>query len=575
MKSLQNSNPLVTGLLAATFLLLLNLAFRIPSGEGFNPSDEGVVLAQSWRIMNGEIPHHDFITLRPAGSGFFHVIDFILPGNLIIASKWFTLIEYIFYSILISFLLVQILFPVKNRSFRNALTAGAGIWAALLNINHYNLFAWTTIDAVFWFSFALFGYYRYSLPGVRNRWLWVFTAVASAVVSALCRQTFALPAMVLMVAMLVRLLRNRDTLCLWAFGGGLMPGIACLLMLLFTGSVADFITQMTGRTEIWETGIVKYLHAFWHSPAFWIILPVILTILVRRWFEETGKKIVHLNTIIITQKYIIIAAIILSSILVYLMPEQLFSLSLLMFWLSIASILLVWAGSDGSTGLGITGWVLLIAWTSSVSTGDNAPVFTVGLLAVASLLLLIRHLPPVKLPRVVYSVAGVSLLVLSGLYIKAQKEYNYRDLPADQLIVEGKNLFRDLDGVKLNSSVGSYLADVKKIYEACGSPAGRFAVWPNNAIIYRFLDSPNPFSLDWMQKPEFAGSEPRLMTEVEEKLKTQDLFILVEKYNVKWIAREKIPLDEGAGDYPYLDILRKLYREVPSGSDWFSLFVRK
>jgi len=574
MRSLQNSKPLTISLLVAAGLLILHIGFRIPSGEGFNPSDEGVVLAQSWRILKGEIPHHDFISLRPAGSGFFHLIDFVLPGPLIIVSKWLTLIEYLIYSITISLLLINLLFRDTRPAFRNRLVAGSVILSALLNVNHYNLFAWTTIDALFWFSVALYGYYRYQGKENSNN-LWIFVAVATSIISALCRQTFALPAAVLMILLLIRILREMKPRTLVAYVAGLTPGIAYLLMLLVTGSFREFLVQMTGRTELWETGFVRFFNAFWHSPAVWIMIPVIVTLLCKRWYQETGKKTGRIESIIITQKYVIIIGIILGSILVFIMPERLFGMALLMLWLTVAALVLVLAGEGHVAGKEIILWVLLLAWTSSISAGDNAPVFATGLLAVSALLLLIRHLPTLKAYRTPVYLTGFLLVVLLGLYVKAQKENNYRDLPTARLTIAGGTLFRDLAGVRVNPELASYLQDIRRIYHDCGSPAGRFAVWPNNAIVYRFLESRNPFPLDWMQQPEFAGSEERLMKQVEELLNGQELFILVEKFNVKWIAGEKVPLNPGSGDYPYLDILRRMYREVPSGSEWFSLYVRK
>ncbi|MGM0650030.1 MAG: hypothetical protein ACQES1_05925, partial [Bacteroidota bacterium] len=45
--------------------------------EGLNPSDDGVVLAQSWRIILGQVPHLEFISIRPVGSGVLHSIHFL------------------------------------------------------------------------------------------------------------------------------------------------------------------------------------------------------------------------------------------------------------------------------------------------------------------------------------------------------------------------------------------------------------------------------------------------------------------------------------------------------------------
>ena len=68
----------LTLLLFAGTVILYTLMGIIPS-EGFNPSDDGVILAQSYRLLQGQIPHLDFISIRPIGSAVFHSIHFISP----------------------------------------------------------------------------------------------------------------------------------------------------------------------------------------------------------------------------------------------------------------------------------------------------------------------------------------------------------------------------------------------------------------------------------------------------------------------------------------------------------------
>src|SRR3989339_1658329 len=66
--------------------------------EGFNPSDDGVILAQSYRLINGEIPHKDFISIRPVFSGILHTIHFYSPLALEVSARWFVFFQYFIYS---------------------------------------------------------------------------------------------------------------------------------------------------------------------------------------------------------------------------------------------------------------------------------------------------------------------------------------------------------------------------------------------------------------------------------------------------------------------------------------------
>jgi len=69
----------LTSIIIAVLLAILFSQLNYVENEGFNPTDEGVVLAQSWRIINGETPHQDFISIRPAASGYLHAINYYYP----------------------------------------------------------------------------------------------------------------------------------------------------------------------------------------------------------------------------------------------------------------------------------------------------------------------------------------------------------------------------------------------------------------------------------------------------------------------------------------------------------------
>ncbi len=51
------------------------------SWMGYNPTDDGFVLAQSRRILDGQIPHRDFISVRPVASALLHAPSVLLGGD--------------------------------------------------------------------------------------------------------------------------------------------------------------------------------------------------------------------------------------------------------------------------------------------------------------------------------------------------------------------------------------------------------------------------------------------------------------------------------------------------------------
>lgn len=67
---------------------------------GMHVADDGIILAAAKRIfIDGEIPHRDFISLRPVGTFFYWIPSLLFPDNLVnTASRFFVMIQMAFIS---------------------------------------------------------------------------------------------------------------------------------------------------------------------------------------------------------------------------------------------------------------------------------------------------------------------------------------------------------------------------------------------------------------------------------------------------------------------------------------------
>jgi hypothetical protein len=586
MKRLQNK-PVTVLLISLTLsLIVLYAIFRIPSTEGFNPSDDGVILAQSYRMLNGEVPHRDFIAIRPAGSAVMHMINFFSPLPLELSARWFVLLEFLATSILLALLLAGSWFRGLRKARYLLVLAGTITGMFILNQNHYNLFPWTTIDALFWFSVALYGWYRLKNQASGNplfREILVLFALAAAI---LCRQTFLLPAMILALRMATWDFQGNRGKAIRVFRRLIMAAVVGLLpvwlyigMLALTGSLPDFLQQMTGRTELWETGVASFYHSFWHSPVAILFGLAVLTGLVKIWNSESGRRTFTVDLVIMIQKLISFLVKVVLIFAVFLKPDLLFPISFAFFWILILDLYLIYLHDlKLRSWTGPVYWIWLAAWTSAISLGDNAPVFALGWMAGAAVLIQIKDLweriyrnaRPYQ-----WIAAGVLIPALLVLSMMVQKRVNYRDLPAAELTQRGGEVFPGLKGIDLSSPMADYLGEIRKIYRESGSPAGRFAVWPNNALVYPLLDSRNPFPVDWMQPAEYVGSEDRVMRTVGQILATKDLVILVEKMNVKWISSGPAQAEIDRNGYPYLRLLDSLAVKVKTDNRFFNIYRTK
>ncbi|MFA6128033.1 MAG: hypothetical protein WC699_12060 [Bacteroidales bacterium] len=586
MKALKNKPVLLLVLAVSMFIIGLYATLGIPSKEGFNPSDDGVILAQSYRMLQGEVPHRDFISIRPAGSAVMHLIHFFSPIPLEISARWMVLIEYLIYSIMITLLLTGSWFKGFRKLNYRFLVAGSVVGIFILNQNHYNFFPWTTIDGLFWFSIALYSWFRVKSGLSGKLFIWQVLVWLGVSCAVLCRQTFALPGAILVLRMVVWVIgQSGQSRQAWvrslllAAMIGLVPGWIYASVLTYAGAWPDFFQQMTGRTELWETGVVTFIQAFWHSPAPALFGLAVISGLIKIWSTESGRDSLRIDVFLMLQKYLSFGFKIALVFLIFIKPAWLFQISLFFFWMLILDILLIYF-HDGVLPRWIRPafWILLVAWTSAISLGDNAPIFALGWLAGTAILIQIKDFSNriYRKIRPFQTIAGVvllPLLLLSALIV--QTRVNYRDLPAKELTKAGGDIFPGLRGIRLSPAMSDYLGEIRRLYLEAGAPKGRFAVWPNNALIYPLLGSPNPFILDWMQPAEFVGNEKRVMESIRKVLLGEEVIILVEKVNIKWITTGNIPVDSRSADYGYLRMLDSLAIPLNAVSNSFNVYRTK
>lgn len=217
------------------FLLLIQLAVTMPllSWAGFPPLDDGFQLAYSRRILNGEVPHRDFISIRPVLTPLIHTIDLLISDEYTFrVSRTIVLIEYaliVFFTCLV--------FEKKCRRF--SLIEKIIITAiGLMLLMDYSFFgiAWYTVDAL------LLGVTGLYFLQSENRTVALIGFFLTGL-SPLAKQSFGLfPLSAIAMSKPGRRLES-----LVAVGIG--PLIYLLAMLYF-GALNDFIVQLRSQSQI-------------------------------------------------------------------------------------------------------------------------------------------------------------------------------------------------------------------------------------------------------------------------------------------------------------------------------------
>ncbi|MEI6765759.1 MAG: hypothetical protein WCM76_08970 [Bacteroidota bacterium] len=582
---------ILISLLAALFFGLLFYSVQYTSNEGFNPTDEGVIIAQSYRLLQGEIPHRDFISIRPVFSGVLHSIHFISPLPLVNSGRWFVIFEFFLFSFLWVFILLKNGAGSITRKPDTLLFLCAATWCFLLNMNTYNLYPWTTIDALF-FSIISFAFFSASLNSKVKGLNLAFQLTASLffmALAALCRQSFILPFIWVALLSAIVLMRRRRFLLLFpVLLAGTLPLIAYAVFLVDTGAWESFKHQMTGRTELFDTGIIRYIKSFLKArmlPLNFILITVyfILTFMkrssirglpsaLRRQLNGRNKGMWQVFVITYSSTFLLCSFLFFAFKEYKIIPFE-------FFWMFVSLMVpaMYLRLLDVPTRITLL-FALLIAWTSSISLGDNFPVFAAGILAsgVAYLLyVIVSKLELISFPSLAWNnkletlaqyawrfrlkelLLVIVTLTLLGVSINGQRNFNYRDRASIYLTKDLGSLFPAFGEIKTNPNTFAYFEDFRHLYDSLPGIKDHFAMLPNNAMIYPVTGSRNPLPLDWVQGNEYVGAKPQFYGCLNEALAKDTVYFLLDKYESKNMAWALIPMSWPDDLYGYIDIIRK------------------
>jgi hypothetical protein len=565
--------------------------------QGFNPTDDGVILAQSFRILNGEIPHRDFISLRPVFSGLLHTIHFLSPLPLVESGRIFTLFEYFIYSFIWAYLFCKSFLTGSGKypgfSFFFLLL---GTISFLLNIQLTTLMPWTTVDALFLSSLGIFSF-DISVENKGNPLHSSLLQAASLIflaLAALSRQTFAIIFILMaLTTITLNLTKGRYFSLLPVLIFGSSPLLLYFFIIQWTGSWSFFANQMIGRTELADAGITPYVNSLIHSRLQLVnvlfIAFIVLNAFKRYFFPGTksNKKIFKyfeekkLAWIFFIFLYLIIS---ITKIFQVLNGKyDLYNIPFSIFWIYVFLAIGVFSLPKLSFRQILLLILLIVfSWCSSISLGFNTPALVLGTLFSSSIILLIyfaietglmKHLVFLNKPGPYVMVIFTCAIILVS--IEGRSRNNYRDLPARDLNQNLGSLIPGFGSVKTNNVTYDYYKDLILLLKKIRDHQDHFVVIPNNAIIYPLLKSKNPFPLDWLQKDEFIGSEKQLIDQIDLVFRKERVYIILNKYEPKFLAYKLVPSGLDNKKLVCMDLIMKNCSEIPSDSKYFRIYSNR
>jgi hypothetical protein len=468
--------------LALIFLILVPTTAHFGfSWMGFNPTDDGFILAYSRRLLEGQAPHRDFISIRPTLSPLIHLPLVAWGGDYTYwLSRWFVWAQFA----MMAWSWVVITQHYTQLHFNPSERLCLGLLAFIGSAHNFPPMAWHTIDALWLTSLGLALFIH---PHTKLTW-WGSFLLGAAV---LCRQNFLLVAPCVFI--LTR--RWRD----WAnWLAALLPSLLYVAYLVSVGGLMDAVVQLTTQTDLLWTGVLIYLVS-------WLGLPL--------WLGAT------------------------SLFNFYYLAFFLFG------WVMLITLRDArhkrW--SDVSFGL----LVLVCAWSTSVSLGYNTPALAAGPLGLFILARFKRQATQARLPffatPITFSTALGLLTIISCLgFVVWRSQSIYKEQPAQHLTY---TLATTLPGGRLiytNANTAAFMADLQTaIHHTNGQ---RYAIVPDIAGYWVKAPQVNPLPLDWAQGVEL--NQPALAARVTAALERQrgQLVIIVQRVAAGALAERFAPL---------------------------------
>lgn len=511
---------LLDKLMPAIFMLFVSgLAHWRYSAFGFNPTDDGFVLACARRILDGQIPHRDFNAIHLAGSCYLHAPFVALGGDYTyLISRFFVWVQLS----AIAWIWVSLCLRVLEVGTPLWIKLCLGLTGFVLSAHYFPVMAWHTIDGLFLLT-AGFGI-LIANPG-RTR----FAGYALLGAAILCKQNFVFCAPLIIV---LYEQRQRGLACL----ATLAVPLVYALMVVLSGGGDDAWSQLTAQGDMIAPGFLKYL---W-EPAF--AAGALIGLLTAIMFGAQAEPAQPVATARLRafSGLAVVALLLAAAGMAMTQGRYIGAPAFGLFGMLCGTTLglaIDRARNPGYWRLGTVG--VIAAWSTAMSIGYNSPALATAIPA-AFLLLLYAAGPGSVVQSKSPAAAVIALLTLLCLYDfnEARLKYVYLERPANELTWPLDGILPGGKGVRVDRNTYLVLQDLQTATALAGKP---YAIQPDFAGWWVRADKRNPLPIDWAQWIEL-GSPPLR----ERAIRAMDaqrgqLTVIVAKYETATLARKLAP----------------------------------
>jgi len=408
--------------------------------------------------------------------------------------------------------------------------------AATTHTKH--LTAWHTIDGLFFIAAGL-------ALCIRQRPATKLAGYVLVALAALCKQNFIFVAPLSMFV-----LGDWRRLRYWI--AIVLPGLCYVIYLVLVGALHDALVQLSAHTELFSTGIRRYLVWILVAVIGYLLLKVVSVISsdIRRW-----------ATLFVFYWLPLVVAVM--SLLFGKLATTSFFLFALLLMLGAASLVSDRA-SDWSRAVLL---VLLTAWSASLSGGYNTPALMAGPILVLLVSQSIQARSDERLVR--YSIPALAVIILFCFGV-ARTKYIYREQPASQLTYSLEGVMPGANRIYTNANTFAFLTDLNRAIELVRAQDKESAILPDLAAYWVQAKQKNPLPAVWPQAEELSSKVlTTRFTEAMEARRNKTIFI-VQKVEAKDLASGFVALPNSN----YYEVVRyaRTHFTKAQETDYFELY---
>ena len=477
---------------------------------GFNPTDDGFILGQSWRMLQGETPHVDFTSPRPLGSAILHLPELLNPWGTLAVSRLVVALQLMW----IAIATVE-MFPALRKKGRIEHFCLVTI-AFIVNVGVWPLMAWHTIDGLFFGATALWLSVR---PVTTGRWSWYQWGALWLIAgfAPLIKQGFLIVPLLVVLLLVV----HRRWRALFFAPLALIPGV---LYLLFTIETPGGVTGQLYSGSILElyTPLSAFIAGVTDSRGTLVMVCVLSAVFLLRF--GVGSRVVNMFIAL----GLVTAPILLLGRMEGFSIGGFWSYSAIMCLLALTALLV----RDVQRLAAIVA-IFGLAYAVAMSWGAPAPTLLAGTLLVFSVsLVLDEYQLQEETPRHGILFVAALLLVVSvavSLVLQSRTVDVYKEIAQDGLTatVDDSKFWL----IKMSPQSAAYVEDVRSCLRKY--PASKVAILPDGAGLYPLLGMTNPFHSDWwLIQEQSADHLERVESQIQELNADRDWLVLFQSYSL-------------------------------------------